>query len=77
MGTLGTGKGNEPQLNVGVVHPYSLFNKRKYSQAIMSVVGEINKQKEEFKFLDKFKFGIANVAMVQMKVNPSPTGNAT
>ena len=78
MGKLGTSKSSKAHLNLGLICPHSLFHKRDYYKKIKVVVADINRgqsNKGGFKFLDKFKFEQANVHMIMMKVNPSPTGN--
>ena len=74
---IGSSKGNVTQLNLGLICPHSMFNKRDYIKKIKSAVDDINtpsKKRKKFKFLEKFQFKFENVHMIMMTVNPSPTG---
>ena len=82
LGTLGTSKDTDPHINVGLVVPHSIWEKRTYPKKIKSVMHELNsKGRGRFKFLEKYKFecgndaNCENVEFIMVKMNPSPRGN--
>jgi hypothetical protein len=65
----------QPQLNLGLILPHSIYNEREYNKAVAQTLTEIQKTKKvSFKFLQKFEFGQQQVHRIMMKVIPSPTG---
>ena len=65
----------QPQLNLGLILPHSIYNEREYNKAVAQTLTEIQKTKKfPFKFLQKFEFGHQQVHRIMMKVIPSPTG---
>jgi hypothetical protein len=66
---------SQPQLNLGLILPHSIYNEREYNKAVAQTLTEIQKTKKvAFKFLQKFEFGHQQVHRIMMKVIPSPTG---
>ena len=65
----------QPQLNLGLILPHSIYNEREYNKAVAQTLTEIQKTKKfPFKFLQRFEFGHQQVHRIMMKVIPSPTG---
>ena len=60
-------------LNIGLILPQSLFNKRKYTGAIKKAVDDIVDAKI-YNFLDKYRFTVDQIHYKMMDLNPSPTG---
>ena len=76
QGAVRQGQGDSAPLqplNIGLILPQSLFNRRKYTGAIKKAVDEIVDAKI-YNFLDKYRFTEDQIHYRMMELKPSPTG---
>ena len=65
--------GNQ-SVSVGLIVPFSMFQRRDYERAVSNVMLYLQKGKVKYDFLQKYRFTTSEVLTLMITVSPSPRG---